>query len=452
MFRETGLFRRAVVPCMSRPRFTNALTATTVGTYALVVLGATTAALESSTTVATLHHLLAVAVGAALAFVVWRVWHATASRQVRASVAVAGLLYPLQAGVGAATYAGVPLASTHLLLAMVIFASLLVALIGHLDTDQRADSIERPGRSDSGAEADSTSTPPRDGIVATVRAYLALTKPRLMWLLCLLALGGMGLAAATGARLDGTTVAATLGGGILAVGASGTFNHLYERDRDKRMGRTDDRPLVSGRVTPRGAACFGLGLAAASIAVMLAFVNPLAAGLTVAAILYYSVVYTVLLKPNTTWSIAIGGGSGALPAVIGWAAVTGGIGIPALLLAAVVVFWTPSHFYNLGIAHRDDYGAASYPMVPVVHGVAPARRRIGYALGATLLTAAGLGAVAGLGIVYAAAVVVGAAVFLVSIVWQYREPTYSATMRSFHASNAFLGLLLVAILVETVLV
>jgi protoheme IX farnesyltransferase len=91
-------------------------------------------------------------------------------------------------------------------------------------------------------------------------------------------------------------------------------------------------------------------------------------------------------------------------------------------------------------------------MVPVVHGVAPARRRIGYALGATLLTAAGLGAVAGLGIVYAAAIVVGAAVFLVSIVWQYRDPTYASTMRSFHASNAFLGLLLVAILVETVLV
>jgi protoheme IX farnesyltransferase len=185
---------------------------------------------------------------------------------------------------------------------------------------------------------------------------------------------------------------------------------------------------------------------------MVVFVNLLAAALTVAAILYYSVVYTVVLKPNTTWSIAIGGGSGALPAVIGWAAVTGGIGIPALLLAAVVVFWTPSHFYNLGIAHRDDYGAASYPMVPVVHGIAPARRRIGYALGATLLTAAALGAVVDLGAVYAAAIVAGAAIFVLSIVRQYRDPTYAATMRSFHASNAFLGLLLVAILVETLFV
>lgn len=439
---------------MSGPRLTDALTATTVGTYALVVLGATTATLESSTTAAALHHLLGVAVGIALAFVTWRAWRERHSRRIRAPIAIAALVYPVQAAIGAATYVGVPLESIHLLLAMGIFASLLVALVQHLDTEQRADSIERPNRSktDAADEPTPAATPDAHGFSATVRAYLTLTKPRLMWLLCLLALGGMGLAAATGASLDGTTVAATLGGGILAVGASGTFNHLYERDRDERMDRTSDRPLVSGRVTPLGAACFGLGLTAASIAVMLAFVNVLATALTVVAIFYYSVVYTVVLKPNTTWSIAIGGGSGALPAVIGWAALTGGIGLPALLLAAVVVFWTPSHFYNLGIAHRDDYGAASYPMVPVVHGVAPARRRIGYALGAALLTAAALGAVGDLGIVYAGAVVVGAAVFLGSLVRQYREPTYAATMRSFHASNAFLGLLLVAILVETVLV
>lgn len=445
---------------MAGPRFTNALTATTVGTYALVVLGATTAALESSTAVATLHHLLGVAVGVSLAFVAWRAWKATVSRRVQAPIAVAALFYPLQAAIGAATYAGIPLASVHLLLAMGIFASLLIALVQHLDTARLADSIDRSeqagtdGQSESGSEQrpEPEIQSNKNGIVMAVRAYLALTKPRLMWLLCLLALGGMGLAAATGAKLEGVTVAATLGGGILAVGASGTFNHLYERDRDQRMDRTSDRPLASGRVTPLGAASFGIGLTISSIAVMVTFVNVLAAGLTVAAIVYYSVIYTVVLKPNTTWSIAIGGGSGALPAVIGWAAVTGGIGLPALLLAAVVVFWTPSHFYNLGIAHRDDYGAASYPMVPVVHGIAPARRRIGYALGATLLTAAALGAIADLGIVYAVAVVGGAAIFLFSIVRQYREPTYAATMRSFHASNAFLGLLLVAILVETVLV
>jgi protoheme IX farnesyltransferase len=450
MFRETGLFRRHDSSYMSRPRFTNALTATTVGTYALVVLGATTAALESSATVAALHHLLAVAVGASLAFVLWRVRDETDARGVRAPIGIAALLYPVQAGIGAATYGGAPLESAHLMLAMTIFAALLVALVQHLDAAQLADSIERPDRSES--TPDPAPSRAENELVATVRAYLTLTKPRLMWLLCLLALGGMGLAAATGAPLEGTTVAATLGGGILAVGASGTFNHLYERDRDQQMDRTAGRPLGTGRVTPLGAACFGTGLAVSSIAVMVVFVNLLAAALTVAAILYYSVVYTVVLKPNTTWSIAIGGGSGALPAVIGWAAVTGGIGIPALLLAAVVVFWTPSHFYNLGIAHRDDYGAASYPMVPVVHGIAPARRRIGYALGATLLTAAALGAVVDLGAVYAAAIVAGAAIFVLSIVRQYRDPTYAATMRSFHASNAFLGLLLVAILVETLFV
>jgi len=188
--------------------------------------------------------------------------------------------------------------------------------------------------------------------------YLELTKPRLMWLLCLLALAGMGLAVATGAELDGVTVVATtLGGGVLAIGASGTFNHVYERDRDRKMRRTADRPIATDRVGVRRATGFGVALVIASMAVLVAFVNVLTAALTVAAIVYYAYVYTVLLKPTTRWNTVIGGGSGALPALIGYAAVTGTVGLPAVLLALVVCCWTPAHFYNLAIAHREGLRA-----------------------------------------------------------------------------------------------
>jgi len=232
--------------------------------------------------------------------------------------------------------------------------------------------------------------------------YLELTKPRLMWLLCLLALAGMGLAVATGAELDGVTVVATLGGGVLAIGASGTFNHVYERDRDRKMRRTADRPIATDRVGVRRATGFGVALVViASMAVLVAFVNVLTAALTVAAIVYYAYVYTVLLKPTTRWNTVIGGGSGALPALIGYAAVTGTVGLPAVLLALVVCCWTPAHFYNLAIAHREDYARAEYPMLPVVAGVRTARQRILAWLGITLIAAALLGTATDLGILYA---------------------------------------------------
>jgi len=230
--------------------------------------------------------------------------------------------------------------------------------------------------------------------------YLEVTKPRLMWLLCLLALAGMGLAVATGAELDGVTVVATLGGGVLAIGASGTFNHVYERDRDRKMRRTADRPIATDRVGVRRATGFGVALVIASMAVLVAFVNVLTAALTVAAIVYYAYVYTVLLKPTTRWNTVIGGGSGALPALIGYAAVTGTVGLPAVLLALVVCCWTPAHFYNLAIAHREDYARAEYPMLPVVAGVRTARQRILAWLGITLIAAALLGTATDLGILY----------------------------------------------------
>jgi protoheme IX farnesyltransferase len=265
----------------------------------------------------------------------------------------------------------------------------------------------------------------------------------------------MGLAAATGAELDGGTVVATLGGGALATGASGAFNHVYERDRDRKMRRTADRPIATDRVGVRRATAFAVALAVASMAVMVAFVNALAAALTAAAVVYYAYVYTVLLKPTTRWNTVIGGGSGALPALIGYAAVTGTVGLPAVLLAAVVCCWTPAHFYNLAIAHREDYARADYPMLPVVAGVETARRRILAWLGVTLIAAVLLGAVTDLGVLFAVTTTALGALFVRSVVRQYdaggRESgdERAAAYRSFHASNAYLGAVLAAILVET---
>ncbi|MFB6201240.1 MAG: heme o synthase, partial [Halorhabdus sp.] len=220
----------------------------------------------------------------------------------------------------------------------------------------------------------------------------------------------------------------------------------------QKMRRTDDRPLVRGRIPVRRALTFGVVLTLASLAVFVAFVNALAAALGLLAILFYSVVYTILLKPNTTQNIVIGGAVGAFPALIGWAAVTNTVGIPAIVLGAIVFLWTPAHFYNLALAYRDDYARAEFPMLPVVRGAATTRRHILLYVGATMLGAVILGAITRLDILYAATITILGGVFLGAIVRLYRERTDTAAFRTFHASNAYLGALLVAIVLDTLIV
>jgi len=454
--------------------FTALLTVTTMAAYLLVSLGATTAA--TGLWAVLLGHVLAAGPVWLLVFAVaLRSWTGGHAFRVRLGATLALVAFPGQALLGATVFRGTALlgARSHLLGGVVVFGLLLLTLVWHLESEvsSRHTGSAEPGGSDATGSgrgssgdwavtssttgaglADGGSAPVHPSVGDRLRAYVSLTKPRLMWLLGLLALSGMGLATVTGADLDGVTVVATLGGGLGAVGASGTFNHVYERDRDRRMDRTADRPVATDRVGAWRATAFGLGLFAASMAVLLGLVNPLAAGLTAVAVVYYAVVYTVVLKPATVWNTVIGGGAGALPAVIGWAAVTGSVGLPALLLAAVVFCWTPAHFYNLAIACREEYAAAGYPMLPVERGVGAARRRILYWFGATLLVAGGLGAVAGFGPVYAVTSAVVGLGFAWAVAEQYRQGTDRAAYRSFHASNAYLGAVLVAILVETLVV
>ena len=210
--------------------------------------------------------------------------------------------------------------------------------------------------------------------------------------------------------------------------------------------------MVHDLVPVRNAIVFGFALTLAATLVMLTWVTLLATLLTLVAVAYYVVLYTILLKPNTAWNTVLGGGAGALPALIGWVAVTGDVGLPALVLAAVIFLWTPAHFYSLAIAYREDYARGGFPMFPVAHGVLAARRHVMLYLGATLLAASLLGWLAGLGWLYAVTSVALGAVFLGSVVRQYRTESDDAALRSFYVSNYYLGAILVAIVLETLVI
>ncbi|MFC6938474.1 heme o synthase [Salinirubellus sp. GCM10025818] len=457
-------------------RLTRLLSAAVVGVYLLVVVGATAALADAARAcgtwpgcslsgpvgpalaVAVGHRVAAAVVGLLVLVAAVAAWRSETSSRIRWALAVALVLYPIQVLVGAfVAVLGAPalVAGGHLLVGAAIFSALVLALAWHLEAETGAD--DRPtGRPepafdpDEPVESPEPPSPAYGSIAArakgTARAYFQLTKPRLMWLLCLVASAGMALAAGPGLSVG--TVVATLGGGVLAIGASGTFNHVLERDVDARMDRTSDRPVATHQVPVRNAVVFGLALAVLSLVAFLT-VNLLAAVLGLVAILFYSVVYTLLLKPNTVQNTVIGGLAGALPALIGWAAVTGEVGLPGLALAGVVFLWTPAHFYNLALAYRDDYERGGFPMMPVVRGETETRKHILLYLGATLLGASVLSALTDLGWLYAATTVGLGAVFLVAVVRLHYERSEGAAFRAFHASNAYLGLLLVAIVVDS---
>ncbi len=466
-------------------RFAWLLGSAAIGAYLLVVVGATTAVTDAGATCATWpgcdagpgaaleDPALAVAVGHRLAAAVVGVFVVVAAGvalfgdvrdRVLAALLVAAALYPLQVALGAAVATGgldATLSAVHLLGGLAIFGTTLAALTWTLEAET-ADPSDRvplagPNPEPASEPAPEASDPethelPEGGLArATLlaKAYLSLTKPRLMWLLCLVAVAAMALAAGRG--LSGRVVALTLLGGVLSIGASGTFNHVLERDVDRRMNRTSDRPVAVDLVSVRNAVAFGLVLAAGSLAAFAAL-NLLAAVLGLVAIVFYSVVYTLVLKPNTVQNTVLGGAAGALPALIGWAAVTGDVGLPGVALAGVIFLWTPAHFYNLALAYKDDYARGGFPMLPVVRGEAATRRHICWYFGATLVGAAALSVVADLGLLYAAVTALVGAVFLWAIVRLHRERTETAAFRAFHASNAFLGALLVTVAVDAMVI
>jgi protoheme IX farnesyltransferase len=454
-----------------RPSTTGLLAAATLGVYVLVVVGATASLAEAATAcggwpgctgtlaspgvaVALGHRAAAAVVGLVLSGTAVLAWP-DLDRRARAALGVAVVLYPVQAALGAMVATGADYAALHLPLAMAIFAATVLALSWHLEAETGTnDAPASAPRRESPLEerpleepAPPSSLDGLDRVTGTVRAYVELMKPRLMWLLCLVAGAGMALAGTPSVRV----VVATLGGGVLAIGAAGTFNHVLDRDVDRRMARTADRPVATRAVPVGNALAFGGLLTVAALAAFLS-VNVLVAALGLAAIAFYSVVYTLLLKPNTVQNTVLGGAAGALPALIGYAAVAGTPGVPGLALAGVVFLWTPAHFYNLALAYRDDYERGGVPMLPVVRGETTTRKHVLLYLGATLLAASALTALSGLGWLYAAVTVAVGAVFLLAVVRLHRERTDAAALRAFHASNAYLGLLLVAVVLDALAV
>jgi protoheme IX farnesyltransferase len=280
----------------------------------------------------------------------------------------------------------------------------------------------------------------------SLRDYVTLTKPRIMALLLLTAVGGLFLGA-EGIPSAGL-LAATLGGLALACGGASALNHVFDRDLDAHMRRTDRRPVAAGRIPPERALEFGVALSALSFVILASFVNVLAALLAVAGNLFYVVVYTGYLKRSTPQNIVIGGAAGAVPPVVGWAAATGDLALPALLLFLIVFYWTPPHFWALALLIRRDYEAARVPMLPVVKGdAATARSIVRYTLVLVAISLLPV-LVRTAGWLYLGAAVVLGAAFLALALALRRQTTPPRARRVFSFSLAYLALLFVALAVD----
>lgn len=276
----------------------------------------------------------------------------------------------------------------------------------------------------------------------TALAYLALTKPRIIELLLITTVPTMFVAAR---RLPSPgLVALTVFGGMLAAGGANAMNMVYDRDIDALMQRTKGRPLVTGAMSARSALVFAISLELASFALLAGTVNLLAAVLAVSATAFYVGIYTMWLKRATSQNIVIGGAAGAVPVLVGWAAVTDHISVAPLVMFGIVFLWTPPHFWALAIRYKDDYAKAEVPMLPVVTDIkGVVRQIIGYSLALWLLSAF-LAPSAHLGwAFFAVTLLLGAAFF--ERAWKLRQDASpKAAMRLFGYSITYLTLLFVA--------
>jgi len=281
---------------------------------------------------------------------------------------------------------------------------------------------------------------------AVAGAYFRLTKPRVIELLLVTAVPPMILA--HGGMPSLGLVAAVVIGGALAAGGANTINCWIERDRDQLMRRTHNRPLPQGEIVPSHALVFGIVLNILAFALLAGVANVLAATLTLSATLFYVFVYTLWLKPRTVHNIVIGGAAGAVPALVGWAAVRNDLAAPAWLLFAVVFFWTPAHFWALALKYRDDYAAAGVPMMPVVYGVELTTRRIAAYAAITVALTFALTLTGEVGRLYATAVLILGALFVSRAFALVRDPTPQRAIQFFGWSNVYLMLVFVAVAVD----
>ena len=308
-----------------------------------------------------------------------------------------------------------------------------------------------PGRSDPATPSlHPVSTSPTNAKVFSVgerlAGYLALTKPRIIELLLVTTVPTMFVA--QGGVPSVWLMAATVIGGTLAAGGANAVNMVVDRDIDGLMERTMHRPLVQGVMSPRAALTFAVCIEVAAFTWLLATVNLLSAVLAVSATFFYVFVYTLWLKRTTTQNIVIGGAAGAVPVLVGWSAVTNTLGWAPVVLFLIVFFWTPPHFWALAIRYRDDYSAASVPMLPSVATLAETARQIIFysvvLVGLTLVFAS----VAGMGPVYVGSALVLGLLFGAMAVAVRRDPSGRTAMRLFSYSITYMTLLFAAMVVD----
>jgi protoheme IX farnesyltransferase len=277
-----------------------------------------------------------------------------------------------------------------------------------------------------------------------VSDYVELTKPKVQSLLLLTTIATMYVAGDPSPLL----VLLTCLGGYLSAGGAGAVNHWFDRDIDVRMKRTSSRPIPAGRISPRAALMFGCTLAALSLLELSLTVNPLAAALSFAGFLVYVFIYTVWLKRRTPQNIVIGGAAGAVPPLVGWAAVTGSVGGTAVILFFIVFFWTPPHFWALSLLMKEEYEKVGVPMLPVVRGEAETRRQILlysvllYAVTQLPFCAGGFGAI------YLVASLVLGLGFIAGAVRLYRRADRASALRLYLFSLAYLALLFAAMVAD----
>ena len=283
-------------------------------------------------------------------------------------------------------------------------------------------------------------------IRARAAGYVALTKPRIIELLLVTTVPTM-FVAEQGVPSVWLMVATVLGG-TLAAGGANAVNMVVDRDIDALMERTRDRPLVTSVMSPRDALVFAIALEVTAFAWLVAFVNLLSALLAVSATLFYVFVYTLWLKRTSTQNIVIGGAAGAVPVLVGWAAVTNSLGWAPIVLFLVIFYWTPPHFWALAIRYRDDYANAEVPMLPAVASLeTTARRILLYTVALVALTLV-FAPVADMGVIYLASALALGAVFTAFALAVRRDPSEGTAMRLFTYSITYVTLLFGAIVVD----
>ncbi len=243
----------------------------------------------------------------------------------------------------------------------------------------------------------------------------------------------------------------TLAGGALSAGSANAFNMYIDRDIDTLMARTKGRPIVTGEITPAKALTFAFVIGAASLVVLTLVANLLAAALSLAAILFYVFVYTLLLKRRTEQNIVWGGIAGCFPVLIGWAAVTGELSLTPFVLFILVFLWTPAHYWPLSLRYADDYAAASVPMLSVVRSKAAVGLQVILYAWATVVASLVLIPVAPMGLIYIVVAVIAGGWFIVETHLLYSRSLAgrdSNAMRVFHASNTYLTALFVAVAID----